>query len=197
MAVVLKAWGVAVLLGGVALLTSCGADGSTPDPAVPGENVSVSPTPESSAGGVAECTNEEARYTVAYPDDWETNSGEIMPACSLFDPGRIEIGAGSEIPPDIAVMILREAAPYSAVTAEDPSRDDSSREPTTVDGKPALRVEGVTTGVGLYDRGMPAYHYFVDLAGETLVASTFGAGSLDFESKKDVLDRMMASIRIQ
>lgn len=143
----------------------------------------------------AGCMNPDAGYTVRYPATWHVNTGEILSPCSLFDPDPIDVPRNSEIPIEIAVMIDVEPVPYATLTGNVTGRRDLSREATTVDGRQARRIEGESTGEGLYDRGIRSYQYFVALEETTMVASTWDAGSLPFERKRRILDAMLETVQ--
>ncbi len=82
------------------------------------------------------CENPAAGYSVDYPDRWQVNTGSTMDACSLFDPGPIDVPENSEIPPSIAVMIDVEPVAFAAVTGEVLGRHEKVRESTLVAGRP-------------------------------------------------------------
>jgi hypothetical protein len=140
-----------------------------------------------------ECANRVEGYALEYPSAWHVNTGELIGPCSLFDPDPIHVPRESEIPIEIAVMIGFQPIPFATLTGETLGRRDLARERTTVDGREAMRIEGETTGDGLYDRGIRSYQYFVDLGDTTMVAATYEAGALPFERKRRILDAMMAT----
>lgn len=139
----------------------------------------------------SECVNTTTGYAVRYPADWYVNASDIVDPCSLFDPEPIEIPRDSEIPIDIAVMLDVESVPITTLSGDVRGRRNLSRERTTVDSREAVRIEGESTGEGLYDRGQRSYQYFVDLGDSTLIAATYEAGSIPFERKRRILDAMM------
>lgn len=139
----------------------------------------------------SECVNPTKGYAVLYPADWQVNTSDVVGPCTLFDPEPIEVPRGSEIPIDIAVMIDVEPVPIATLSGDVRGRRNLSRERTTVDGREAVRIEGESTGEGLYDRGQRSYQYFVDLGDSTMVAATYDAGSVPFERKRRILDAMM------
>lgn len=141
-----------------------------------------------------ECVNRIEGYMVEYPATWHVNTGEILGPCSLFDPDPIEVPRDSEIPLEIAITIDFEPVPFATLTGEVLGRRDLSREQTTVDGREAMRIECESTGEGLHDPGIRSYQYFVDLGDTTMIATTYGAGSLPLERKRRILDAMMARL---
>jgi hypothetical protein len=194
---------VLALLG----LGACGNDAEeAPPPSPPAEEVIPAPpedaepppTPqdeEPPEAAVRECTNEPDAYTVEYPQDWEINAGDTEPPCSYFDPDPIDLPEAQEAPLDIAVSIRREPANLDRVSGEDPTIEVLERETTEVDGRDAIHRLTESTGGGLRPEGIRAYQYLVDLAGETLIASTYDVDGEDFDANREVLDAMMESLR--
>ncbi|NEE04474.1 AMIN-like domain-containing (lipo)protein [Phytoactinopolyspora halotolerans] len=187
----------------VLAVAACGdADddaGDTPEP-TPDETASPGPTdtassdssPTSSPGptrALQDCVNGEAGYSVAYPDDWHTNPGDVVAACSLFDPEPVTPEEGTE--PDAAIVFNR-----SDVTFEDASSSESfgrvrSRDSATVADREAVAVLHEATGEGLLDEGTLAYVWVIYQADGALIASTHERPDQDFESTTQVLDRMI------
>lgn len=180
----------ATLIAAAALIaTACGAPSAertarSPDPAegAPAENLNE------------RCAEPEIRYEVRYPEGWETNPGDVLPTCRVFDPGEIRLEEGTEIPFGYAISTFAEDRPYEEIVeaiGEGPGLEVRSTEETTVDGRTALQVEAVGTGEALLPDGMARYGYLVDLDERTLLATTYDAGDLDLETKRNVLDAMM------
>lgn len=165
-------------------------------PTSPAETVTSPATPAATGlmDETATCENPEASYRIEYPVDWEANTGDALPECSLFDPDPIEVEPGTQIPFDIAIAIRLENVPFERVTEEDMAVEETSREETTVAGRRAVRIAGEGTGQALVPEGMRVYRYAVDLDGATLIAATYDAGELDIDTKRQVLDEMMASL---
>lgn len=166
-----------------------GAAGAAPAPAESPPAAAADPAMERTA----ECVNRAEGYAVEYPAGWQVYDGEALGSCALFNPDPIEVPRDSELPLDIAIVIDFEPVPFATLTGDVLGRRDLSREPTTVDGREAVRIESETTGEGLYDAGIRSYRYLVDLGDTTMVASTYEAGSLPFERKRRILDAMMAT----
>lgn len=146
--------------------------------------------------GMVECLNDADEYAVRYPAGWHVNTGEVLGPCSLFDPAPIEIPMYSEIPHQIAVILDVEPVSFATVTGDVLGRRDLVRERTTVDGHEAMRIDGESTGEGLYDRGLRSYQYFVDLGERTMIATTYEGGSVPFERKRRILDAMMETMNL-
>lgn len=144
------------------------------------------------AGATRNCTNPEAGYSVEYPSDWATNSGETTPRCSYFHPRPFEVPPATEVF-DLAVAIS--VQPVALETVSEQYGPDELEE-TTIADRQAVRVESVSTGEALLPEGIESYLYAVDLDGETLVAVTYNVDDLDYEHNKDVLDRMMETLEL-
>jgi hypothetical protein len=195
------------------LLAACGqsADDGT-DPSPPAEAPSpdettdpVTPDDEEETGeegsedatdvGAVAFTDCEAdRYTVGYPEDWNTNSDEgLLGPCEIFHPGAIdepERARDRDLHHGVSMYV-------DAVDLADRDPSDSRNEileerETTVDGRSALVVEYRSTGEALTPEGERSYSWTVDLDGEILVATTSSVGDTDYERDKRILDRMVA-----
>jgi hypothetical protein len=142
----------------------------------------------------SECVNADDGYSVRYPSGWHVSAGPPFEPCSFFDPEPLELPVASEVPAELAVTISMEPIDFATATGETLGGRNFAREPISIAGRQALRIEGETTGDGLYDRGIRSYQYFVDLGDRTLIATTYGAGPLPFERKREALDAMMRSL---
>jgi hypothetical protein len=154
------------------------------------------PVEPSSAPEWQRCTNPEHGFSVSFPDDWQTNSGEVMPECSAFDPEAIEIPPASEIPFEIAIVIGVEPVQYEELTA--PSRWERihTTERVQVDGRRGRRIEAEATGEGLASAGLRSTRFVVDLGeGRSLIATTHQTGP-DYRRDQEILARMMETITI-
>lgn len=145
----------------------------------------------------ASCTNEEHGYTVEHPEDWQTNDGVVLPPCSLFDPGEVEVERGTEIPLDIAVAIRVEPVSLERITRGGRGEEELDREEATAAGRDAVRREVEATGDALRPAGLRSTFWYVSLdEGQTLVASTHDAGDVSYGEKQDVLHRMIESLKV-
>lgn len=140
------------------------------------------------------CSNTKYGFSVSYPAAWQANDGSVLPACSVFDSGPIEIPRNSEIPFDLAIVIMAQRMPFEAtVTSTQFERVLSSRA-MEIAGRDAVRVEVEATGEGLANRGMRSLRYEIDLGGgRTLIASTHDANSA-YSNNQDVLSRMVQTL---
>lgn len=139
-----------------------------------------------------QCTNAAAGYSVSYPAGWKTNGGEVMPACSLFDPTDVAVQHGTEIPLDIAVVIVRDPVPFAEAVHGFSAVEARQQGTLDIDGHSAVYLEIVDDESGPWAR--LSLHYLVDLGGETLVASTYQEGMPDYAEKKAALQRMMNTL---
>lgn len=134
-------------------------------------------------------------YSVDYPAGWETNSGEVLPECSRFDPEPFEVPEATD--ERVAAIGVRvESVPFAQVASFDEDRN-ADRAVTTIDGLQAVRLQYEATGDGLWPEGTPIAMYAVDLGEErTLILDTVGVGDFDFEENAETLDRMARTVRI-
>ncbi|MDX1621061.1 MAG: hypothetical protein R3320_08730 [Nitriliruptorales bacterium] len=142
-----------------------------------------------------ECSEDELGYRIAYPDGWQTNTGEVLPTCRLFDPESVEVEAGTEIPFDIAVAIRPSDRPLQAFTSGDEGAEILRSENATVAGHEAVTMEKRGTGAALVPAGQRFYQYAVDLGSRTLVATAHEVGR-DRNDTIELLDQMMATLEL-
>lgn len=140
------------------------------------------------------CTNEKHGFSVSFPAAWHTNSGEVLPTCTVFDPAPIQLPRDSEIPFDIAITIITVVQPFDPNPLSSRFERVLSVERLNVAGRDAVRLETEATGEGLADRGMRSLRYVVDLGDErVLIASTYDTGAT-YSGEKTILIRMMETI---
>jgi hypothetical protein len=178
----------------VLIVAACAGESSDPPRGLAQADTGRSATAGSVMERSVECVNRAHGYAVRYPADWHVNTGELVAPCSLFDPDPIEVPRDSEIPVSIAVMIGIEPVPLATLTGDVLGRRELTRQPLMVQGREAMRIDGESTGEGLYDRGIHSYEYFVALGDSTLTAATYEVGSLPLERKRLILDAMMETL---
>lgn len=143
------------------------------------------------------CTNARYGISISYPAGWQTNDGSVLPACSAFDPTRVDIPRDSELPFDIAVVLAVDEVPLDQLTRSSQFERVLSATPMTIAGRKAVRVELEATGEGLADRGLRTLRYAIDLGpGRTLIASTH-ATDASYETNKEILGRMIESVSVE
>ena len=177
------------------------ADGSPT--AEPSPTTEPSPTAGDGLALGASCTNDELGVTVDHPRDWATNDGEVLPACSVFDPGPIDLEPNTEIPRDLAVLLQgsdRQFATY-ADAGDEPGTRVLERRETTVGGHDAVAMLlEATEDAPLLEPGIRLYRWVIDLgvdemtAVSTLLAVTYDEGEPAFEEKRRILDAMVQDI---
>lgn len=179
------------LLAALALVAAAcgdGDEGTTDDDADPGGG------PERPT-----CTNEDDGFRVSYPEGWATNDGEVLAACSLFDPDAADVvvEAGTEVPLSVAVSIDREDAAFADVAGPARGEQVLSRQEGEVDGRQAERIE-VEAGpdAGLLPEGARQTRWVVSLSDATLVARTNDVGEPPHREAQEVLDEMVESIEL-
>lgn len=183
----------AVLAAIVALGGGCGDSGTSDAPSTTASSAATS-TP---AQAWTECENATDAFAVRYPGDWQTNSGSVLEACSLFDPQPIELEEGTEIPAYIAVSIDVEEVAAEVVVSESPTQRVLARHDSEIDGVRATRAEMEATGEGLYEKGLRFTVWAVAAASErTVILRSSDVGSLPYAEKQEVLDRMAGSLRL-
>ncbi|HEV2808811.1 MAG TPA: hypothetical protein VGV93_00230 [Acidimicrobiales bacterium] len=118
----------------------------------------------------------------------------MAPPCRYFHPQPFDVPEATEVI-GLAVTIDVEEVPFEVVAAPDKlGEQDLDREETTVAGRPAVRVETISTGEALLPEGVRSYQYAVDLGDNTLIAVTRDVEGLDYAGNRDILDQMVAGI---
>jgi hypothetical protein len=171
--------------GGVATV-----EHAAPAPAAGGAGADGGGAAEQDAAAVLGpvCTSP-AGYSVARPAGWAVNSGAQLPPCSWFDPAPFTVPEGTDV--RTAITLGVETGSVDGVWP-----DERSRTALEVDGRPAQRIEQVTTA-GLYPVGTPVTTYVVDLGnGRVLLADAVGLAAADHERNVRVLDEMMRSLEL-
>ena len=144
------------------------------------------------------CTNDEAGYTVTYPDAWYTNTAVgDTPACSWFSPVIYEVDDSSSVPDDIAITIGSFIGDIGFVHQPVYTVQDQ----VEVAGSPTSRTEelGGFGADGFLPRSRFTYQYMVRADEHSPNLKVFGTTSNemsgDYDLNKAVLDRIMASMQ--
>jgi hypothetical protein len=143
-----------------------------------------------------ECSSP-AGYRLSYPAGWVTNEEQAnqLPPCSLFDPESVELGETLHVPETIAIRVGVEEVAFDE-TVDSRFEEELDREDLRVGGRTAVRLETRSTGEGLLDRGIESTSYRIDMGdGRTFIATTYDVGELDYETKQEILDRIMETLR--
>lgn len=137
-----------LLFAALALLAgACGDDDDTAATTTTVEDTTTTTeetTTTTSDGALGQsCANEEDGYALRYPDDWHTNTGEVLPTCELFDVDPLEVEEGTE--PNAPTIV--DVAEVSFDQAAEPSRgeEEQSRSETEIAGREAVRLVVVAT----------------------------------------------------
>lgn len=139
------------------------------------------------------CTNETIGYTINYPTGWQTNPGEVVNQCRVFDPESITLPEQAEST-DEAIHLRVDNIPFERITDDSISERELSRQTLTLDGYQAIVTENESTGRGLLPEGMRFYQYAVDLGDRTFLATTYDVQGTQYERNKQVLDQMIDSL---
>jgi hypothetical protein len=120
-----------------------------------------------------------------------------VPACTRFAPDPFRVPPGTDVRVG-AVTARVQPVPFERI-ASSQVPPVASRTDTTVDGRPAARIERVSVGQGLYPAGVRMTSYVVDLepgddGPRTLVVDTVGLTRFDYARNTQVLDRMVETI---
>ncbi|MEM6751400.1 MAG: S-layer homology domain-containing protein [Cyanobacteria bacterium P01_C01_bin.38] len=141
------------------------------------------------------CTSRAIGYTVSYPVGWQTNSGDVVKPCQIFDFRSIQLRERSE-DFDEAVYFDLENVPFEKIMNA-PSRGLRvlSRDETTVGSRRAVVTESESTGLTILPKGIRSYKYLIDFNYQTLVVVTYQVKSQNYQRNKKVLDKMLESIK--
>ncbi|MEC4804362.1 MAG: hypothetical protein SAJ12_14850 [Jaaginema sp. PMC 1079.18] len=187
----------------ILLLYSCNRNSETiteaPNPSpTPDETIAKSPSespPSPTNGELSQiCTNKQIGYSINYPGDWETNSGNVVEACQVFDPDVPQLPEATETF-DEAVFIRIAPISLEKITTKGSGQTELSREKADLSNdKTAVVIEAESTGQGLLPKGLKSYRYYMEMGEETLIAETFDVEKQDYERNKEVLDQMMQTL---
>lgn len=183
------------LLVAAALATACGAPASGTGVGTDASTTLASPvSAEASTSGGPSCRDAELGYEVQYPQGWQTNNGEVMPACRLFDPDDVAVEPQTEVPFDIAITMHGSSAPLEVFRTPNRASEVVSSWEATVDGHEAVVVELRATGDAMLPEGVHTYLYAVELGDQRLVAATHESGTPAHDDTRQVLDELMAGL---
>ena len=198
------------------LAGACGDDDDTP-PAASGEASTVTsettsttssttsttsttaPTTTTTGAGdgeLAQTCESPDGFTVSLPEDWEAVS-----ACGQFGPAPLDEPAPATDERTGVVSAFVDPVPFEQVA--EPAPGDGAREETTIDGFPAIRVEGEQEAEGLYPEGTAYVRWMVDLSevrgDATLFLDAYDLGydiDFDFDEAVEVLDAMAETVEV-
>ncbi|MGB3639381.1 MAG: hypothetical protein WBA39_17670, partial [Rivularia sp. (in: cyanobacteria)] len=132
----------------------------------------------------------------SYPLGWQTNSGDVVKQCQVFDFRSIQLRERSE-DFDEAVYFDLENVPFKRiVNAPSQGLKVISRRETIVNGnRRAVVTETESTGMTILPKGVRSYKYLIDFKDKTLIVVTYQIKSQNYERNKKVLDKMIDSIK--
>lgn len=172
--------------------TDGGASGTTSSP--DRATTSVPPT----GAGLEPCESP-VGFTIARPASWVTNPGEVVPACTQFNPEPFVVPPATDRRV-AAITAYVESVPF-ATAAQSRARDEQ-RERRTVAGRDAWRISYRVADGPLYPSGTPVTVYVVDVTSReggpaTLFVDTVGVPTFDYLRNVEVLDRMIGTLRLK
>ncbi|MGY2084412.1 AMIN-like domain-containing (lipo)protein [Blastococcus sp. SYSU DS0539] len=140
-----------------------------------------------------------AGFSIAYPESWSVNPGDVVPACTRFAPDPFTVPPGTDARVG-AVTAYVEEIPFDRIAGQSEGQE-ISRTDTTVDGRRAVRIERVSAGEGLWPEGVRTTDYVIDLGDgddgpRTLLVNTVGLPQFDYARNVAVLDRMIETVTI-
>jgi hypothetical protein len=151
------------------------------------------------APSLTRCSNPAGRYSIAYPSEWRTNTGNGVEPCRLFHPTPFDVQPGTEEPP-VAVSVKREPVPLDDFVqgSTGSSYEVLQQERLTVAGRPAVRLElRATSDSPLLPPGTREYVYAIGDGDSVVRASTLTVRGLDYAGNKAVLDEMVRTLQLR
>lgn len=164
------------------------------------ETVTEMETETETRGGELVRCESPAGWTLAHPESWSTNPGDVVPPCSQLHPEPFEVPEGTD-ERVAAITAYIDPVAFHEVAAPDEERN-AERAATTIDGLQAARLEYEIDGGGLWPEGTPIVLYAVNLSPraedepQTLFLDTVGLESFDYEENRIVLDRVARSLDV-
>lgn len=175
--------------------SATGTDSEAPSPAadVPADHAASSPVSVSTTCELS-TDSPSGTMTIAHPDGWNVDD-----ECRYFDPEADSVESGTE-PVGIDVVWQVSDTSFSRAAAPSQTLDEERRSTTTVAGRQAVRVQGTSTGEGLYPEGHNRTVWIVDLdvgtddQGGVLIGSTHEGDGIAYAEAVDVLDKMASTV---
>lgn len=134
------------------------------------------------------CTSPDG-FAISFPQDWEAVSD-----CGQFGPAPLDEPAPNTDERTGVVSAFVDPVPFGEVS--EPAEGERDRREETVDGRPAVRVEGAQDAIGLYPEGTEYVRWLVDAGeGRTLFLDVYDlAFDVDFDDAVEVLDEMAQTV---
>lgn len=179
-------------------VAACGTDDDAGAPDTTTTTDGTTTTAPEPGGALEECSGP-AGFTLSAPADWETNEGEVVPACTMFSPEPFEVEEGTDarVAPITAYI---DPVAFSEAAAPREGRVED-RAVTVAGGRQAVRLSYEIGDGGLYPEDTPITVYMVDVQPElgepaTLFVDTVGVGDFEYETNRAVLDRMFRTLEL-
>ncbi|WP_036484199.1 hypothetical protein [Myxosarcina sp. GI1] len=141
------------------------------------------------------CNNNNVGYQINYPQGWQTNPGTVISPCQIFDPQSAIVPKNTESIDKAIYLRVEENVTFDLVTKENKHERHLSRQMTTIENRRAMKIESESTGKALLPSGTRTYSYIIDLDNSTLIALTYNLAGDRYQTNKQVLDRMMKTIK--
>lgn len=212
----MKARAISILTGAILVLGACGGagepeaagNGEGADPTRPPSPLEDSPLPESTAGGTdgggdgeptqwQQCLGP-GGVTVAYPQDWHTNEGGTILACSAFDPEPLDAQSAKGFI-DSAILVSVQPVDFAAAADSGALPGEAiNRSETGIDGHDAVRIETRSQEAEGAEQSRRTTRWLVVLGRkETLSLVAHEAGNTEnYESYRRVLDEMVSRLEL-
>lgn len=141
------------------------------------------------------CTNPRDGYSLSYPGSWQTNPGDVLPTCTVFDDDPLELTEGTEVPFDVAVFLDVVDRPISDLDGDDLATEVIDRQTRQIGDRDAVEVRSRSTGHGLLPEDIIGHRILLDLrGGSTLIGFTYELDDHPFEDNVDTMRRMLRSL---
>ena len=157
-------------------------------------------TPTPSAGiALTRCENPEG-FALGYPEEWHTNSGDVVPLCSQFNPDPFEVPRGTD-ERVAAITAWIDPVSFERASAPREGRDEQRRD-VVIGGRDGLRLEYNVGRHSIWPEGTPITVYMVPLEessggrARTLFVDTVALPDFDYERNQEILERMVATLEL-
>lgn len=139
------------------------------------------------------CTDEEERYSIAYPEDWSTHPDF---ECRLFDRDPFEVEEDTELPLTDLVVDPTGVEFERVVDGFSENARVVSSDPAEVDRHRATVLETEATGDGLRPEGTRTYAYVINRMGQGFVVrTTVAPDDDDFTANTRIVDQAVGTLR--
>lgn len=175
------------------LLAACGQQSEESGSATSTSGAATTVTGGAGAGKVCSATE----FDVTYPESWwvhERDPEHSIPDCAFFHPDPLELEYNTEAP-GLAIDLGVDGL-WPNVQFPSPDADVVSERRETVAGHEAVRREQRSVPGTILPEGTLSTVWVVNLEPLGLVASTSDYADLDYAANQQVLDGMIASLKL-